>query len=286
MIGAQYIHDHVMHFYHLHALDWVDIVSALKADPKATSQLAQSISSYAKSSPGYFADVQKKLKGFVDGGQLGIFGNGYWGHPAYRLPPEANLMAVAHYLDALVWQRDAVALHAIFGGKNPHPNFVVGGTPSAISIWPDHPGRGKGPHYRGGQGGTALDVTGLQRVQTVIRRCATSSTRSMCPTRWPSPASTRTGSARARAWATSMTFGDLPAKGGMDDPLLPASTRGAILNRDLSHVDPSTSTPPTRCEEYVSHSWYDYGRARRRACTPTRARRNSTTAAPSRPSSS
>jgi hydrogenase large subunit len=81
MIGAQYIHDHVMHFYHLHALDWVDVVSALKADPKATSTLAQSISGYAKASPGYFSDVQKKLKNFVDGGQLGIFGNGYWGHP-------------------------------------------------------------------------------------------------------------------------------------------------------------------------------------------------------------
>ena len=44
MIGAQYVHDHVMHFYHLHALDWVDVVSALKADPKATSALAQSLS--------------------------------------------------------------------------------------------------------------------------------------------------------------------------------------------------------------------------------------------------
>ncbi len=167
MIGAQYVHDHVMHFYHLHALDWVDVVSALKADPKATSELAQSLSNYAKTSPGYFSDVQKKLKNFVDGGQLGIFGNGYWGHPAYRLPPEANLMAVAHYLDALVWQRDAVALHAIFGGKNPHPMFVVGGVPVAISIWPE--GAGKGPRPLGGQGGTALDVTGLARVQDVIR---------------------------------------------------------------------------------------------------------------------
>src|SRR5271166_360015 len=81
MIGAQYVHDHVMHFYHLHALDWVDVVSALKADPKATSALAQSISSYPKSSPGYFIEVQKKLRTFVDSGQLGIFANGYWGHP-------------------------------------------------------------------------------------------------------------------------------------------------------------------------------------------------------------
>jgi hydrogenase large subunit len=88
MIAAQYVHDHVMHFYHLHALDWVDVVSALKADPKATSQLAQSISSYAKSSPGYFADTQKKLAAFVESGQLGIFANGYWGNPLYKLPPK------------------------------------------------------------------------------------------------------------------------------------------------------------------------------------------------------
>jgi hydrogenase large subunit len=86
----------------------------------------------------------------VESGQLGIFSNGYWGHPAYKLPPEANLMAVAHYLDALAWQRDAAKLLAIFGGKNPHPNFLVGGSPSPISIHPGHQGRGKGPHYRGG----------------------------------------------------------------------------------------------------------------------------------------
>ena len=101
MIAAQYVHDHVMHFYHLHALDWVDAVSALSADPKATADLASSLSNYPKSSPGYFSDVKKKLKTFVEQGQLGIFANGYWGHPEYKLPPEANLMAVAHYLDAL-----------------------------------------------------------------------------------------------------------------------------------------------------------------------------------------
>ena len=140
MIGAQYVHDHVMHFYHLHALDWVDVVSALKADPAATASLAQSISTYAKSSPGYFADAQKKLKTFVESGQLGIFANGYWGHPEYKLPPEANLMAVAHYLDALAWQREVVKMHAIFGGKNPHPNFLVGGAAGADFGEPDHGG--------------------------------------------------------------------------------------------------------------------------------------------------
>src|SRR3989339_542149 len=135
MIAAQYVHDHVMHFYHLHALDWVDVVSALKADPKATSQLAKTVSpSYPRSSPGYFADVQKKVKQFVDSGQLGIFANGYWGHPGYKLPAEANLMAVAHYLEALEWQKEIVKVHTIFGGKNPHPNYLVGGVPCAINI--------------------------------------------------------------------------------------------------------------------------------------------------------
>jgi hydrogenase large subunit len=95
MFCTQYMQDHVVHFYHLHALDWVDVVSALKADPKATSELAQSISHWPKSSPGYFSDIQKRIGKFVESGQLGIFANGYWGHPAYKLPPEANLMGVA-----------------------------------------------------------------------------------------------------------------------------------------------------------------------------------------------
>src|SRR6266702_4391541 len=83
------VHDHIVHFYHLHALDWVDVVSALKADPKATSTLAQSISGYARSSPGYFAEAQARVKKLVESGQLGIFANAYWGHPGYALPPEA-----------------------------------------------------------------------------------------------------------------------------------------------------------------------------------------------------
>ena len=128
------VHDHLVHFYHLHALDWVDVVSALKADPKATSALAQSISTWPLSSPGYFRDVQNRLKKFVESGQLGPFKNGYWGTPAYKLPPEANLMAVAHYLEALDFQKEIVKIHTIFGGKNPHPNWLVGGVPCAINV--------------------------------------------------------------------------------------------------------------------------------------------------------
>src|SRR5512137_2194988 len=135
MFLTQYVQDHVIHFYHLHALDWVDVVSALKADPAATAALAQKVSpSWPLSTAGYFADVATTLKKFVESGQLGIFQNAYWGHPAYKLPPEANLMAVAHYLEALKWQKELVKIHTIFGGKNPHPNFLVGGMASAINL--------------------------------------------------------------------------------------------------------------------------------------------------------
>ena len=105
-----------------------------KRRPCATSALAQSISNWPKSSVGYFKDTQKRLQKFVDSGQLGIFANGYWGHPAYKLPPEANLMAVAHYLEALEWQKEIVKVHTIFGGKNPHPNYLVGGVPCSVNL--------------------------------------------------------------------------------------------------------------------------------------------------------
>ena len=131
--GIQYVQDHVIHFYHLHALDWVDITSALKADPAETSKLAQSISPWPKSSAAYFKTVQDRLKKFVESGQLGLFANGYWGHPAYKLPPAANLMAVAHYLEALDWQREFIKMHAVLGGKNPHlQSFLVGGMATPI----------------------------------------------------------------------------------------------------------------------------------------------------------
>ncbi|HET7040764.1 MAG TPA: nickel-dependent hydrogenase large subunit, partial [Gemmatimonadales bacterium] len=132
--GMQFIQDHVIHFYHLHALDWVDVISALSASPADTARIAKSISPWPNNSETYFKSVQDRLKTFAAGGQLGIFANGYWGHPAYKLPPAVNLLAVAHYLEALDWQRDVIRLHAIFGGKNPHPNFLVGGMASAINL--------------------------------------------------------------------------------------------------------------------------------------------------------
>jgi len=135
--GAQYQHDHLVHFYHLHALDWVDILSALKADPQKTAALADNVSNGELGGSRHYKGVQQRLKSFVDSGQLGPFANAYWGHPAYNLPPEANLMAASHYIEALRLQARAARLHAIFGGKNPHPqSLVVGGITSVMDLTP------------------------------------------------------------------------------------------------------------------------------------------------------
>jgi len=136
--GAQFQHDHIVHFYHLHALDWVDIVSALKADPKKTATLSDNVSNAPWGGANYFKNVQARIQTFVDSGQLGPFTNAYWGHPAYVLPPEANLMASAHYIEALRLQAKAARMHAIFGAKNPHlQSLVVGGVTSVKDLTPD-----------------------------------------------------------------------------------------------------------------------------------------------------
>jgi len=128
MMSAQFLHDHVVHFYHLHALDWVDLVSALSANPKKTADLAHSISKKPGMGVNDFEGVKSKLKTFMESGQLGPFAKAYWGHPAYKLPPEVNLLAAAHYFMALRQQVKMARTQAVFGGKNPHPqSLCVGG---------------------------------------------------------------------------------------------------------------------------------------------------------------
>lgn len=134
LIAAHSLHDHIVHFYHLSALDWVDVTSALKADPKKTASLAQGISSWHLNSVQELTQTQEKLKGFVGSGQLGIFANGYWGHPAMKLSPEVNLLATTHYLQALEIQRRANMIVSILGSKTPHiQNLAVGGVTNAIN---------------------------------------------------------------------------------------------------------------------------------------------------------
>jgi hydrogenase large subunit len=243
MIAAQYVHDHVMHFYHLHALDWVDVVSALEADPAATAELASSLSSWPKSSPGYFADMKKRLKAFVEAGQLGIFAKAYWGHPAYKLPPEANLMAVSHYIEALEWQRDVAKLHAIFGGKNPHPMFLVGGTPSPIDLESD----------------SAINAKKLATVQSIIDKMRMFVDQVYVPDTVAIAGFYKDWFYRGEGLGNFMVYGDFPsAEGGMGDPSSFWIPSGVILDRNLSEVQDVDLRAESEVQEYIAHSWYQY----------------------------
>ncbi|MGC8837027.1 MAG: nickel-dependent hydrogenase large subunit [Anaerolineae bacterium] len=232
----QYVQDHVIHFYHLHALDWVDITSALKADPAATADLAQSISDWPRSSAKYFKGVQDRIAAFVGSGQLGLFANGYWGHPAYKLPPEANLMAVAHYLEALEWQRDMIKAHAILGAKNPHPQtYLVGGV--SVTLDPDSE--------------SAINADKI----ALLKKLAAESKRFVEQVYIPDLLAVagfyKDWAGYGEGLGNFLVYGDFPDAAG--EFLFPA---GVILNRDLSVVHPFEQGKVT---EYVTHSWFAYG---------------------------
>jgi hydrogenase large subunit len=242
MMLTQYVQDHVVHFYHLHALDWVDVVSALKADPAATAALAQKVSpSWPTSTPGYYKDIQATIKKFVDSGQLGIFQNAYWGHPAYKLPPEGNLMAVAHYLEALQWQKEIVKIHTIFGGKNPHPNYLVGGVASAINM----------------EGDNAVNMERLNYVRSIIQEAVNVTDNLYVPDLLAIasfyPEWTKIGG----GLGSYMVYGDMP-QNGIGDVSKFRIPRGVILNKNLNEVLPVDLTDPQQVTEEISHSWYKY----------------------------
>lgn len=241
MIAQQYVHDHVMHFYHLHALDWVDIVAALKADPAVTAQIQQSISAWPNSSPAYFAGVQQKVQQIADSGQLSIFANAYWGHPAYKLPPEVNLLAVAHYLEALDWQSHVTKIHTIFGGKNPHPNFTVGGVPMPIDPNSD----------------TALNAERLSIISDSIDRMIDFVDQVYLPDLLAIAPYYLEYAALGEGLGNFLTWGEFPGVDHNDTSqfLVP---RGLILNRDLSNVAEPDPRDFERMKEFVAHSWYRY----------------------------
>ena len=243
MLGSLYLHDHVVHFYHLHAFDWVDVVNGLSADPVKTSQLAQSISNWPKSSPGYFSDLQKRLKKFVESGQLGIFANGYWGHPAMKLPPEANLMATAHYLEALEWQKEIVKIHAIFGGKNPHPNFLVGGMACPINI----------------EDPSALNAERLALVKQLLIQGKEFVEQVYLPDLLAIASFYKDWGAIG-GFHNFMSFGDFPMEGynNTDRKNTFKFPAGVILNKDLSKVQDVDVQDLKTIEEFVNNSWYDY----------------------------
>ena len=244
---ALWYHDHLVHFYQLGGLDWIDVVSAAKADPKETSRLAQSLSAWPQSSPGYFASVKDKLVKIISSGQLGIFKNGYWGHPGYTLPPEANLMLVAHYIEALDFQKDVIKIHTVFGGKNPHPNWLVGGVPLALNV------DGKG-------GDDVINMERLELVQSIITRCLAFSEQVLLPDSIALasfyPEWLHIGGGLANQ--SLLAYGAFPsiANDYSDSSLLVPS--GAIINGNFNEVLPVSLTNEDEIREEVGRSWYSY----------------------------
>ena len=240
-------HDHLVHLYHLAGLDWVDVVSAAKANPKETSVLAQSLSPWPNSSPGYFGQVKDKLVKVIQSGQLGIFKNGYWGHPGYKLTPEANLMVVAHYLEALDFQKDAVKIHTVFGGKNPHPNWLVGGVPCSLDL-------------NGYGGADVINMERLNLVQEVITRCRQFAREVVIPDTialglfykdWLS-----IGSGLSKQ--SVLCYGAFPAIANDYTEKSLLIKPGAVINGNFNEVLPVNLTDPKEIQEVVGHSWYNY----------------------------
>jgi len=234
--GALYLHDHTVHFYHLHALDWVDITSALKADPKAAAKEAFKWHDQPYMvGEGELKAIQERVGNFVKQGRLGLFANAYWGNKHYKLTPEQNLIAVAHYLQALDMQRDMSKMMAIFGGKMPHPqSIVVGGVTCVQDI--QNPAR------------IAPFKSLLNKVRSFVKRASLADVL-MAGTVYADEALDGTGS----GLKSYMSYGDFK----LDDTgfynasqLFPS---GVVLNGDLSKLHPLDQN---KIVEDVTHSWY------------------------------
>ncbi len=248
MNATLYCQDHLTHFYQLHGLDWIDVVSALSADPKKTSEIQVAISNHALSSPAYFKEIQDRLKKFVASGQLGIFANAYWGNPAYKLPPEVNLLGVTHYLESLDYQREIVKVHTILGGKNPHPNYLVGGVPCPINM-----------NDTGAQGTMVNQIW-----VNYIRDIAKNTIKFIEEVYYPDLMAMapfykdwfKIGGGLSNQ--NLLCYGDFPryANDLSEKSLL--MPNGAIIDGKLDEIHPVDLKDPEQIKEFVDHSWYQY----------------------------
>ncbi len=228
--AAQNMHDHPVHFYQLCALDWVDVVSALSADPKKTEDLSNQVSGRPQSAK-YYEGLKTKLKAFVDSGQLGPFANAYWGHPAYKLPAEANLMAVGHYLDNLRQQVHAAQITAIWGAKNPH---LQGHLPGGVTI------------------AASLDADRISQYLFMIQEQIKFIEEVYIPDLL-AVASFYKDWAAIGGNKNYLAYGDFPE--GEAEPESFYFPRGMIMNRELKLV----KFDPAKVTEDVTHAWYEPG---------------------------
>lgn len=249
MNATLYAHDHIVHFYQLSALDWVDVVSALSADPREVSELQKKISPHHPlSSPGYFRDVQNRLKKFVASGQLGIFANGYWGHPAMKLPAAVNLLAVTHYLEALDFQKEIIKIHTILGGKNPHPNYLVGGVACPINM-----------HETGAAGNMINEVT-MNYMRDIAQQTVAFVENVYLPdikaiaSFYPEWFKYGGGLVKKNV----LCYGDFPEIANDWSEKSLQMPMGAIIDGDLTHVHDVDLRDLNQIQEFVDHSWYKY----------------------------
>jgi hydrogenase large subunit len=244
LIGAHALHDHVVHFYHLSALDWVDVTKVLQASPEKAAAFADSLGlTWAGNSKHALAAVKEKVKEFVARGQLGIFTNGYWGHPAMKLSPEVNLLAVAHYLQALDVQRKANQAVAILGSKTPNiQNLAVGGVANAINL--DSP--------------AALNMEKLYQVKTLLDEVAAFITQVYLPDVAAIAASYPDWLRYGAGVTNYLAVPDMPIDSKMTTFDLPG---GIIWNGDLSKVRPVASWNDDylrqNVTESIARSYYD-----------------------------
>ena len=249
MNATLYVQDHLVHFYQLSALDWVDVVSALSADPRETSEIQQKISPHHHlATAGYFRDVQARLKKFVESGQLSIFKNGYWGHPAMKLPPAVNLLAVAHYLEVLDFHKEIIKIHTILGGKNPHPNYLVGGVACPINM------------HDTGAAGVMVNEVSMNYMRDIAKACVdivnnvyipdVKAIASMYP-EWFKIG----GGISSKNLLCYGDFPEIPNEWSDKSLMMPM---GAIIDGKLNEVHPVDLRNPDEIQEFVDHSWYKY----------------------------
>lgn len=240
-------HDHLVHFYQLTGLDWINVISAAEADPAETSRIAQKLSPWPNSSPGYFKELKDKLISIVKSGQLGIFANGYWNNPAYILPPEVNLLLFAHYLEALDLQREAVKTQTVFGGKNPHPNWIIGGVPCSLNV-----------NSAGGE--AVINMERLNLVQKTIKDCLVFAQQVLMPdvitlAQYYSDWQNIGGGLAAQS---VLAYGGFPAIANDYSNKSLTMPSGAIINGNFEEVLPVELSDPEQVQEVVAHSWYKY----------------------------
>ena len=255
MAGSKFVQDHVVRFYHQHALDWVDVVSALDADPSETSRLARSLGDSPRSSVAYFRVTRDQLAALVGSGQMGPFANGYWGHPAYRLSPEHNLLIVAHYLEALSWQRTITKIHALLGGKNPHPQTYLVGGMAMSPPWggPSRPLPGEHPTQVDRRAPNALSEDGLSDLADYIAEARQFVEQVYFPDVFAVAEQYRDWLAIGRGIGSYLAFGEFPANDTRDPELL--LSRGRIVHGDLTSMGP---VDQAGIAETVAHSHYTY----------------------------